>query len=62
MRNKKTLIKIIAIVLVCSPPFAGYLFLWEHWFPGRMMARPLTSWFKQQHAVFFDEDEVDIKY
>jgi carboxyl-terminal processing protease len=64
MRNKKTLIKIIAIVLVCSALsfFAGYfvsvgtLVSWKN-----VMARPLTSWFKQQHAVFFDEDEVDIK-
>lgn len=42
--------------------FAGYfvsvgtLVSWKN-----VMARPLTSWFKQQHAVFFDGDEVDIK-
>lgn len=64
MANKKLLLKIIVIILVCSALsfFAGYfvsvgtLVSWDN-----MMSRPLTGWFKQQYALFFDEDEIDIE-
>lgn len=64
MVKRSSVIKIVAIVLLCSAIsfFAGYivsvgtLVSWDN-----MMARPFSSWFRQQHAIFFDESEVDIE-
>lgn len=64
MKNKTTLIRTIAIILVCSAIsfFAGYfvsvgtLVSWDV-----MLTRPLSAWFRQQYALFFDKDEVDIE-
>ena len=63
MRNKALIIKITVIILLCSTLsfFAGYfvsvgtLVSWKN-----VMTRPITGWFKQQYALFFNEDEVDI--
>lgn len=62
MRNKALIIKITVIILLCSTLsfFAGYfvsvgtLVSWKN-----VMTRPITGWFKQQYALFFNEDEVD---
>lgn len=63
MKSKNSLIKIIAIVLVFSVIsfFAGYfvsvgtLVSWDN-----MMSRPITHWFRQQQAIFFDRDDVEL--
>lgn len=62
--KRKSVVRIVAIVLICSAVsfFAGYivsvgtLVSWKNF-----VSRPLNSWFRQQYAVFFDEDGVDIK-
>jgi len=64
MKNRATLIRTIAIALVCSVIsfIAGYfvsvgtLVSWDV-----MLTRPLTDWFKQQYALFFDKSQVDIE-
>jgi len=64
MKDKSLIIKITAIILICSALsfFAGYfvsvgtLVSWEN-----VLARPISGWFRQQYALFFDEDEVDIE-
>src|SRR5690554_3346401 len=65
MKDKSLIIKITAIILICSALFfCGAYFVSVGTLVSResVMEPPISGWFRQQYALFFDDHEVDIEY